>query len=337
MSSTPYFKLYFSDLAGDTLHLSDAEMGSYVLLLGAMWNKGGALPLAPEKLARIARVSPAKWPVRWAALVDFFIVEGESVTHKRLTAERKKTSGISELRSEVGAAGAEAKRLKLLEAAQAIASGLDKQNGDIPDTIAKEESPPAPEGAKPKLDLSGGGGEAPDEIRQAFDMWNATAMACALPLAKSLDENRRRAIRKRLEAGGLERWRDAMTAVECSAFLRGLRAGRGGTPFRADLTFVCQASSFQKLIDGAYGQDATPPAKREAAAAPGWTGPARVWDMAVAEMGEVWARSWLGRCTWRDIPPAIVSTNGFLIETIGREVGHILRDMGIGLVEERAA
>lgn len=107
-----------------------------------------------------------------------------------------------------------------------------------------------------------------DEVLLAFDLWNDTADRCGLPKAKVLDESRRRAIRKRLEVGGLDMWRQAMEAVEASAFLRGLRIGGDGRAFRADLTFVCQAKSFGKLVDGAYGQDADPPARMTASAVP---------------------------------------------------------------------
>lgn len=129
-----------------------------------------------------------------------------------------------------------------------------------------EDTPQPPNGGEPKtgqdqqqFDLATEALEPPDEVQLAFDAWNATASACGLPRAKTLDENRRRAIRKRLEAGGIDLWREALTAIEVSAFLRGLRPGGDGRIFKADLTFVCQAKSFQRLVDGGYGEDAPPP------------------------------------------------------------------------------
>lgn len=103
--------------------------------------------------------------------------------------------------------------------------------------------------------------EKPDEVAAAFDLWNQTARLCGLPRAKVLDPTRRRAIRQRLDTGGLELWGEAMEAVKRSAFLRGLRAGNDGRAFKADLTFVCQARSYQRLVDGGYGDDASPPGK----------------------------------------------------------------------------
>lgn len=138
MSNAPFFKLFFSDLAGDTLHLSDAEFGSYVLLLGAMWNAGGALPNDPPRLCRMARCAPGKWASRWAILKAFFADEGDFLTNGRLQKERKKVDEISQERREVGRRGNEAKSRKRLERGDANANA----NGLANDTQ------PEPEGSK---------------------------------------------------------------------------------------------------------------------------------------------------------------------------------------------
>ena len=143
MSSAPYFKLYFSDLAGDTLMLSDAEMGSYILLIGAMWNAGGSLPNDPAKLSRAARVSHKSWPKRWGSLREFFIEDGGYITHKRVSAEAEKVRGLSQKRSDSGILGAESKRLKSLASDKANACFSGKQTGkqtaDIPESIVSSE------------------------------------------------------------------------------------------------------------------------------------------------------------------------------------------------------
>jgi len=123
------------------------------------------------------------------------------------------------------------------------------------------DSPQPPEGADQQLDLTGEPLAKPDEVQIAFDLWNDTAKRSGLPRAKILDEPRRRAIKARLKAAGLDGWREAMTAVQASAFLRGQRPGSDGRTFRADLSFVCQAKSFARLIEGGYGADAKPTAE----------------------------------------------------------------------------
>jgi hypothetical protein len=53
-----------------------------------------------------------------------------------------------------------------------------------------------------------------------------------------------------------------MANIEKSAFLRG-QNDRG---WRADIAFVCQASSFAKLFEGGYGNGAHAPAPRPVSA-----------------------------------------------------------------------
>jgi hypothetical protein len=60
---------------------------------------------------------------------------------------------------------------------------------------------------------------------------------------------------------------------------------------------------------------------------PEWTfpGPPELFADIAAKMGAPWARSWLRRCTWQDVPRrALVSSNDFVVDTIRREVGLVL-------------
>lgn len=99
-----------------------------------------------------------------------------------------------------------------------------------------------------------------DQVQQAFDAWNVVAERCDLPIAKDLTPARRKRIGARVKAKGLEGWDDALRAVELSALCRGQRPPRPGqlSAWRADLDFVCQAKSFQRLREGFYGTDAKP-------------------------------------------------------------------------------
>ena len=91
MSEQPYMKLWIADFLGDTLHLSDAEIGQYMLLLMAMWRNGGVLPDDPAKLARVARntISPA--------VMAFFVRNANAMlTQKRLACEVENAKAKSE-------------------------------------------------------------------------------------------------------------------------------------------------------------------------------------------------------------------------------------------------
>ena len=136
MSAKPFFKLFFSDLAGDTLHLSDAEFGSYMLLLGAMWNAGGRLPSDPARLARIARCSPKVWGRRWSVLASYFDHDDGHVSSARMTREIKKVEYLTAERSAAGKRGNEVKALKYKKPATANASAKRTQPEPEPDIEA---------------------------------------------------------------------------------------------------------------------------------------------------------------------------------------------------------
>ncbi len=89
--------------------------------------------------------------------------------------------------------------------------------------------------------------------KEAFRLYNETAERCALPVASKLTDARKRALALRVkEAGGLDGFKQALANLEKSAFLQG--SNKDG--WRANLDFVCQASSFIKLLEGGYGNGA---------------------------------------------------------------------------------
>lgn len=103
----------------------------------------------------------------------------------------------------------------------------------------------------------------PDDPLTAFNDWNALADRLGLPRAKDLTPARRAKLKTRLAHGGLAEWRDALRAVETSRFCRGLKSD-----FKADLDFVLQDRSYQRLIEGFYGNDVAPKASAVPAVPP---------------------------------------------------------------------
>jgi hypothetical protein len=92
--------------------------------------------------------------------------------------------------------------------------------------------------------------------REAFELYNQTALRCGLPKAQNLSDSRKRALALRVkEAGGMDGFRRAMANIERSAFLQG-RNDRG---WRADIDWLCQPSSFMRLLEGGYGNGAHAP------------------------------------------------------------------------------
>lgn len=128
MSAVPFMQLYVADYLGDTQHLTTEQHGAYLLILMAMWRAGGQLPAEPTRLARIARVTPARWKKIAGDVLAFFEVRDGKLTQKRLRREIEKASDISRKRSSAGARGAAAKHLKAKNVAPANGSDLPEHD-----------------------------------------------------------------------------------------------------------------------------------------------------------------------------------------------------------------
>lgn len=93
--SRPWMPWYVADFVADTLHLSAAQTGSYMLLIGHYWQHG-ELPGDDAALARVARMTPAEWRKAKPAIAAFF---HDGWHHKRIDAELARASDISSKRA----------------------------------------------------------------------------------------------------------------------------------------------------------------------------------------------------------------------------------------------
>jgi len=106
VSAPPYMKLYVADYVADTMSLTRDEHGAYLLLLMSLWRAGGKLPNNPAKLAQIAKCTPAEWEQIGPTMMDFFIIRGGRVTHKRATEELAKYDRVIQGSKAAGKASA---------------------------------------------------------------------------------------------------------------------------------------------------------------------------------------------------------------------------------------
>lgn len=130
MTNTPFMQLYIADYLADTQHLTTEQNGAYLLLLMTMWRAGGSLPNDEKKLARIARVSLKRWHMIANEVMEFFDVDGDVITQKRLVEELQKAVSKSEKRKTSGSLGGKAKSLKNNEHGLANASDLPKHSSE---------------------------------------------------------------------------------------------------------------------------------------------------------------------------------------------------------------
>ena len=241
MSSTPFMQLYPADYLAKTMDLTTEQHGAYLLILMTMWQHDAKLPNDPVKLARIARMTPAKFRPVWDEISRFFLVEGDKITNPRLTKERKKAAEKSTKRAAAGRAGGQAKALKDNEARLANAMPMPQHS---PDTrVQKEEE-------DTDVSLSGASHRPLDDISKAVHDYNDAAerRSSSGPWANLCA--RRRALRSRLkDCGGNDGWKAAMGRAEASDFLCG-RSANPWTGFGFD--WLAKPSNFTKLMEGNY-------------------------------------------------------------------------------------
>lgn len=114
---------------GDTTHLTTEQHGAYLLLLMTMWKRDGKLPTADTQLATIARLSLQKWRAMKPVLMEFFRVDGDSMTQKRLSAELVRSKANTEAKAGAGSKGAE-KRWRKDGTANGTANGRSDSRSD---------------------------------------------------------------------------------------------------------------------------------------------------------------------------------------------------------------
>jgi len=87
MKPDTWMPFYIGDYLRDTLGLSRAEHGSYVLLIMAYWTNGGPLHDDNDCLREIAKCPPHEW-ARTRGLMMRFFTNGDGLwRHKRIDAE----------------------------------------------------------------------------------------------------------------------------------------------------------------------------------------------------------------------------------------------------------
>lgn len=235
-------QLYVGDYLADTLHLTTEQHGAYLLLLMTMWRQDASLPNDATKLARIARVSPKRWPTIWSEIECFFVVSEDKITNKRLTKEHQKAVSISLERKNAGSLGGKAKALKRRDStvANAVANAVaELKHSQISEPYIKEEAKASP------LPVA-------DDCAAAVSAYNETAARAGWPQVQRMSKDRFSALRARIkEVGGLDGWRNAMERAENSDFLCGRKPGRDG-PFFASFDFLIKAKYFTRLMEGSY-------------------------------------------------------------------------------------
>jgi uncharacterized protein YdaU (DUF1376 family) len=112
MAAYPSMPLFTDAYIADTTHLSAEEHGVYFLLLVCAWRSEGCkLKNNDIQLARMGRVTPAKWRKIKDTILAFWTVEGEYIKQKKLTEIYKKVQNSVQQKKKAGKASATRKSL----------------------------------------------------------------------------------------------------------------------------------------------------------------------------------------------------------------------------------
>jgi len=141
--------LHIGDYLGDTGHLTNAQHGSYLLLIMHYWLNGG-LPNDDGQIQAIARAPPSEWPKIREAIASFFHHEWR---HKRIDREIRRHRIISAKRALAGKRGG-------------LVSGLARVKSD---TVPKRSKRVATYNLQLKKDLASGRADGPQKQEGAAD------------------------------------------------------------------------------------------------------------------------------------------------------------------------
>jgi uncharacterized protein YdaU (DUF1376 family) len=128
------FPIGIADYLADTQHLSTIQHGAYLLLMMTMRRHGAWLPNDETKLARICKMSVAKWRQIAPDIMALLIEKDGKITQKRVLADvEKQMKAVTQNRIN-GAAGGHAKALKNKDVDLATAKAAPAQRQPASDS-----------------------------------------------------------------------------------------------------------------------------------------------------------------------------------------------------------
>lgn len=107
MSAIPYMPLYIADYLADAAHLTTVEHGAYLLLIMNYWQRGKPLDNSNGRLTNVARTSNEEWAKIEPVVAEFFEVDGDVWTHKRIEQELARFRAKSDKARGAGKASAQ--------------------------------------------------------------------------------------------------------------------------------------------------------------------------------------------------------------------------------------
>jgi uncharacterized protein YdaU (DUF1376 family) len=145
-----FYKRHLGDIAKATAHLSQGEMGAYDLLLDWYYSNEKPIPARPGDAYRIARASTKAEKANVdRVLADFFTLDGDGYTQKRVLEEMARANAIADTNRRIAEEREERKRStkRAREEHEACSNrSTNHQPSQTPDSrlyLKQQLSPPA--------------------------------------------------------------------------------------------------------------------------------------------------------------------------------------------------
>lgn len=100
-----WMPMFWGDYLRDTGHLSTAEHGAYILLIGHYWTTGKPIPDSDAVMARITRQGMSNWRKMRDTIAAFFVIQDGVWCHGRIDAELDRAMRFIEKQAANGARG----------------------------------------------------------------------------------------------------------------------------------------------------------------------------------------------------------------------------------------
>jgi uncharacterized protein YdaU (DUF1376 family) len=242
-----FYKRHLGDIAKGCGHLSQGQMGAYDLLLDWLYGNEKPLPLAPEKLYRIARATTKQERENTlAVLAEFFLASDTGYTHKRVAEELAKAEVVAETNRRIALEREAAKREG---GARSVHEACEKRGQSVapiqnPESRLQEANDPS------------------DHLSAAADCPHAEILRLyhealpANPRIKTWSGTRAANLRARwredAKRQSLDYWQRFFAHVAASEFLTGRSADRNGRAFTPGLDWLVLPNNFAKVIEGRY-------------------------------------------------------------------------------------
>lgn len=327
MSKDPWIKWFPGDFLGGVSELEPNEGWVYTVVLNLIYDGGGPWLLNLERLARRCRMRPTSAQKALDALYDYgklTLVDGH-LSNGKAEKSLKSRQKVSENSTEAANARWEKERAKTNENNTA-------GDADALPTQCADDANQKLEARSQKISEAKASSVAGSDVAKAFAEWNILAERLSLPIAKTLTPERRKAIKARLLTDGLDGWRDALAGVEASPHCR----GGNDRNWRADLDFVAQPKSYQRLRERFYGGDQTNAGAAQLKASV-FDGPPDLRAAVVRETDEDFARRWLDSyCRWRPADRTLLARNGFVAATLTKQLAAWLERAKVRVEVEAA-